>query len=106
MSKLVYKYQFGDAVSMEAVESDLTLAVIAAESLFGSARVFLECGFLLDKEKRALVIEGGAEVGDAMNKIFVGLVHRFIGEGTFSVDRIDSDPTRRRRKKRKRGRRG
>ena len=109
MPKLIFKYEFKDHVSMDAVESDLALALIAAEALFGQSRVRLECDMAADFENRTLVIQAGNQVGQTVNTLFVGLLHRFLGQDSFSLSRIHpclgqpQKPRRpRRRKKRRR----
>ncbi|CAM2066748.1 hypothetical protein SCOR_15315 [Sulfidibacter corallicola] len=107
MPKLIYKYEFKDHVSMDAVESDLALALISAEALFGQSRVLLECDLAADFKRRTLVIQAGNQVGQTVNTLFVGLVHRFLGQDAFSLSRIHPCPSQpprhpRNRKKRRR----
>jgi len=63
MTKEIYRYQFGDAVSSRDVEETLLLAVLAAECLHGAARVRLDASYWMDEGARACVVDASTTVG-------------------------------------------
>jgi hypothetical protein len=73
----------------EAVEADLGLAMLAAESLYGQPRLRLEAGYRLAANGRVCVIETRGEAGAAVARIFAGLTSARVGEDGYSVERMD-----------------
>ena len=89
MSKEVYRYSFGKDVPLQDVEESFLLAVLAVECLHGQARVRLDAGYYLDKQKRACVVDASTPVGQDINKIFIGFCIREFGEDAFRVERVN-----------------
>jgi len=73
---------------MQDVEESLLLAVLAAECLYGEARVRLDAGYSISERKRALVVDASTDIGRSINRIFTGFVTREFGEDAFKVERI------------------
>jgi len=73
---------------MQDVEESLLLAVLAAECLYGEARVRLDAGYSISEEKHALVVDAGTDIGRSINRIFTGFVTREFGEDAFKVERL------------------
>lgn len=90
MSHDGYRYRFASHVPFEDVEASLLLAFWAAESLYGEARVRLECGHALDVTKRTCMIDAGSEVGRDVNKLFLGFLRREFGPGCFRVEPVNA----------------
>jgi hypothetical protein len=64
---------------MHEAEGTLKLAVMAAESLFGPARVELEAVFRVDAEGRAIVVERSTEVGATLAVLAWGYLKKEFG---------------------------
>lgn len=81
----VFRFNFGDAVSMEEAEASLHLAIIAAEGLFGESVVRMDASYHLDQPQRVIVVDASNEVGNAIARIFTRLAICEFGEDAFSV---------------------
>jgi hypothetical protein len=60
MAREVFRYGFDEHVALKQLQDLLSLAIVAAEGVHGQAQVRLDAAFLLDENKRALVIDAGA----------------------------------------------
>jgi hypothetical protein len=93
MTKELYRYSFPPHVSVEDIEATLLLALWGAESLHGESQVRLDATHLLDRDRRACVIDAATPVGRDVNRLFVGFVRREFGEDGFRVERVDAVQT-------------
>jgi hypothetical protein len=84
-----YRYRFKEGLDLRDAEDTLLLAVLAAEGLFGQARVRLEAAYATDKSIHAIVVDAGGEVGRAVNGIFTSLITREFGPDSFDVRRVE-----------------
>ena len=82
-----HRYAFNKSVPMTAVESSLILALWSCESLHGEARVQMDAFYEFQADGKGLVIDSGTDVGQDLNKLFVGLMQREFGHGAFAVVR-------------------
>ncbi|MFH1374779.1 MAG: hypothetical protein ABII79_13400 [bacterium] len=85
----VCRFRFPDAIDRETIETQLALAVIAAECTFGQPRVRIAAAYCVSGEKPRVVIDVSTEVGEHIAQVFTGLMIRQLGEDQFIVDRID-----------------
>ena len=85
----MYRYTFSREVDMRDIEAAFVLAVLAAESLHGEARVRLEARHAMDVVRRTCVIDDGHPVGRDLNRLFVKFVGREFGEDAFTVRRVE-----------------
>jgi len=92
MSTTAYRYRFAKEVSLQEAEETLLLAILAAEGLFGEARVRMDAGYVVDPGLRALVVDASTPVGQAVNAIFTSLALREFGRDAFHVRRIAGNP--------------
>ena len=92
MTKLSYRYTFGDELSAEEIEDSLLLAVMAAESLHGRSQVRLDAAFHLNLKKRTCLVHADTEVGRHVARLFTGFLTREFGETAFAVERVAVDP--------------
>ena len=92
MATEVYRYRFRPDVDLESAEETLLLAILAAEGLFGEARVRMDAGYVVDPGLRALVVDASTLVGQAVNGIFTSLALREFGRDAFHVRRIAGNP--------------
>ena len=92
MSAHVYRYRFAGKVRMLEVEETFFLSTFAAEGLYGEARVRLDTGYSMSRQKRCLVIDGSTVVGRAICRIFTALAIKEFGADSFKVERIPRRP--------------
>lgn len=85
MTAGVYRFQLRPDVPLEDAEMTLQLAILAAEGLFGGARVRMEAGYRVDEPQRALQVDASTEVGSAVVRIFTAFLTREFGETRFAV---------------------
>lgn len=88
MRSAVYRFRFKRRVALAEAEATLHLAIIAAESLFGTARVRMDGAYLMDERLRVCVVDASSEIGQAICRIFTGFVLREFGEAAFEVRRV------------------
>ena len=92
MAATIYRYRFGDGVPFQDVEESLLLGVLAAEGLYGAARVGMDACYCYAKERRACVIDATSDVGLAIARIFTSfLLHQF-GPDAFRVEVVEPAP--------------
>jgi hypothetical protein len=90
MTKDIYRYSFPSFIPLDEVEATLLLAIWAAESLHGESQVRLDATHLLDRDRRAVVIDAGSPAGRDVNRLFVGFVRREFGDDAFRVERVET----------------
>ena len=67
----------------------MLLAVLAAEGVFGEARVSLDCRYAIDESIRAIIVDAATPVGMLVNSIFVTFILREFGREAFDVWRVE-----------------
>ena len=80
------RFRFKDGINKKLIDSQMAIAVVTAECLFGEAKVRLNAGCIISKDKA--VIDVSNEVGKYIAQVFTGLMTRQIGEDKFTVDKI------------------
>jgi hypothetical protein len=90
MIRDIYRYSFPPPVPLDEVEATLLLAIWGAESLHGESQVRLDATHLLDRDRRACVIDAGPPAGRDVNRLFVGYVRREFGDDAFRVERVEA----------------
>lgn len=88
MHTSVYRFSFSRGIDLAEAEATLHLAILAAEGLFGEARVRMEASYHMDAPRAALLVDGGTPVGDAVVRIFTTFVTREFGADAFAVRRV------------------
>ena len=92
----VCRFEFPDEIEREIIETQLALAIIAAECTFGQPKVRLNAAYCVspasrvesEKKKSKVVIDVSTEVGEHIAEVFTGLMTRQLGEEKFTVDRV------------------
>ena len=85
----VYRYCFrGDVDPLDA-EATLHLAIIAAEGLYGEARVRMDVGYAADESIRAIVVDASTDVGQDINAMFTAFLLKEFGRTAFDVRRVE-----------------
>jgi hypothetical protein len=88
----LYRYSFDQVVPGEEVETTLVLSILAVEALHGEAQTRLDAAHAFDRTRRSVVIAAGTPVGLDLNRVFVSLVTRQFGSGSFRVARVQQEP--------------
>ncbi len=89
--KVVCRFKFHEGLEREMIETQLALAIVAAECTFGQPKVRISAGYCVSKEKPQVAIDVSTEVGEHIAQVFTGLMIRQLGEDNFTVDRIETD---------------
>lgn len=92
MHTSVYRFAFSRGVDLAEAEATLHLAILAAEGLFGEARVRMEVAYHADAPRSVIVVDGHTPAGDAVVRIFTTFVTREFGADAFSVRRLAAAP--------------
>ena len=82
------KFTFKRNVSKKLIESQIALAIVTAECMYSQAKVRLNAGYVVSKNKA--VIDTSNKVGEYIAQVFTGFMTRKIGEDKFTVDRVKS----------------
>src|SRR4051794_19091204 len=86
------RVRFPAPSSHDEVESDLLLAMLAAESLYGGPRLQLDARYLVADDGSSAVLEVQGPAGEAAAQIFLGFAGARVGETVLTVEWLD--PTR------------
>jgi len=84
-----YRYRFCDRIDLREARETLTLALLAAEGLFGPSRVRADASWADDESINTLVIDAGTPVGAAINRIFLAFITAEFGADAFDVRRVE-----------------
>jgi len=92
----VCRFKFPEGLDREIIETQLALAIIAAECTFGQPRVRINAAYCISpaskttdgKKKPQVAIDVSTEVGEHIAQVFTGLMIRQLGEEGFAVERI------------------
>lgn len=91
MHRRVYRFAFTEGTDMQEVEDTLILAILAVGCLCGEPAIRLDAGYAINREQRAVAVDGTTETGRAVTRVFTGLSIHEYGDESFSVARSD-DP--------------
>jgi hypothetical protein len=83
-----YKYQFREGLDQRDVEDTLLLAFLAAEGVFGEARVRMDGSYSQDREARTLTVDACTAVGQVTNAVFTAYIIKEFGRDSFTVRRL------------------
>jgi len=85
----ICKFSFPYGPDNVDLEAQLALAIVSAESAFGSARVRINASYYLSNETPEVVIDVSSDVGEHIAQVFTGLMIRNLGENNFRVQRVE-----------------
>ena len=88
MPTTAYRYLFREKTPPDEVEATLVLAIFAVEALHGESQTRLDANHAFDADLRTVVIAAATPVGRDLNRVFVGLMTREFGTGSFRVERV------------------
>ena len=89
----IVRFAFPEGGAKEDIEADITLAIFTAECVYGRPRVRMEASYLVDDDGMSCVIDVAGESGEAAARVFTGLTAARVGEGAFTVRRLQASPT-------------
>lgn len=91
MHTQVYQFTFAPEVDVAEAERTLQLAAMAAEGLFGQARVRMELTYSVDLAGRTICVDAQTAPGEAVVRILAGFYAREFGSAAFTIHRQDAD---------------
>jgi hypothetical protein len=94
MSTQAYRYKFLEKVDVLDAEITLHLAIIAAEGLYGEARVRMDAGYAIDESIHTIVVDASTPVGQDVCAMFMHFLLRQHGPEAFNVRRVEGLPQR------------
>jgi hypothetical protein len=89
MNQIGYRYRFAGNTNLTAAKSTLSLAVLAAEGLFGRTRVRMDLAWGSDEIINVIFIDAGTLVGLTINLIFTAFITAEFGPDAFDVRQIE-----------------
>ncbi|HUU29588.1 MAG TPA: hypothetical protein VM123_17435 [archaeon] len=84
----VCRFKFPEGLDRKIIETQLALAIIAAECTFGQPRVRISAAYCFSREKPQVAVDVSTDVGEHIAQVFTGLMIRQLGEDKFTVDRV------------------
>jgi hypothetical protein len=88
MSKIL-KFAFQVGTGPEEIESDMALAIFAAECLHGRPRVRLETRYLVGQGGQTCVMEVSGSAGESVAQVFAGLASARFGEEAVNISHFE-----------------
>lgn len=82
-----YNWTVSESANMDDAEGTLIVSAIAAEGLYGRARVRVDSDFAVDHARRTCTVNADTEVGHGIARIFTELLILEIGEDAFQTKR-------------------
>jgi hypothetical protein len=86
-----YRFQFDEGVPLRDAEDTLLLSLVAAEGLYGEARVRMDSAYLVDAPLRTIVVDAATDVGQDVCGIFTSFLAREFSPGAFCVRRLGEE---------------
>lgn len=87
MRSVEYRFQFSPDVDLAEAEDTLRLSLLAAEGLFGEAKIRTEATFSVHPLQTELRVSGCATVVDSVAQICTSLLSHEFGREAFTVRR-------------------
>ncbi len=85
-----FEFSHGGGTRTE-IEDDVSLAIFAAECLYGRARMQIETSYLFPSGGKVCLFRADGQAGDAAARIFAGLSAAHHGNHGFRVRRIEGE---------------
>ena len=86
-----YRYKFVEGVALREAENTLLLSLLAAEGLYGEARVRMDAGYAVDAALRVIVVDGATPVGQDVCNIFTAFITKEFGPRSFCVHPLEQE---------------
>ncbi len=92
MISTLYRYRFRAGIDLKEVEDTLRLAFIAAEGIFGQARVRMDTACAVDATINVIVVDASSLIGQVVGAIFTAFITHEFGQDGFSIRRVEGLP--------------
>lgn len=92
MAREAYRYRFREGVELREAEDTLLLSFLAAEGIFGEARVRMDAGYAIDATINVIVVDASTLIGQVINAVFTAFISREFGRDAFNVRRVEVLP--------------
>lgn len=89
MISTLYRYRFRPEIAMKDAEETLVLAFLAAEGIFGQARVRMDAGYAVDAIINVIVVDASTLIGQVVVAIFTAFITREFGGDSFNVRQVE-----------------
>ena len=86
-----YRFRFAEGVRLRDAEDTLLLALLAAEGIYGEARVRMDAAYAVDAPLQVIVIDCATQVGQDVCGIFTSFITKEFGPGAFCVRRLGQE---------------
>jgi hypothetical protein len=86
-----WRFRFTPPSQATDLAADLRLALFAAECIHGATSLELESSYYLDPDGAGAVIRSCGPAGDALARIFTGLLGARLGDHGFRVEPVGDD---------------
>lgn len=90
MTTNVFRFAFPPTIDLAEPEATLQLAILAAEGLLGESAVRMSFTYFRDTPRRAILVDGGSEPGDAIVRVYTAFLNREFGAGGYSLRRLEA----------------
>jgi len=87
MNASEFRFQFTADVDLAEAESTLRLSLLAAEGLYGEAKVRTEVTYTVDPVRAEIRVSGSTAVAGASVQIYTSLLSHEFGRDAFTVRR-------------------
>lgn len=88
MTAPAYRYSFVDDRTFTDAEESLRLALLAAEGIYGAARILLNVRMIVTPSERTMLISDNGDESQAVNRSLTQFLMRECGPDQFEVDRV------------------
>ena len=89
MSSMAYRYKFDEKVDLAEAEDTLLLSILAAEGIYGQARVRMDCRYAVDSTIGVILLDASSDVGQDVAGIFTAFLTKEFGPRHFHVCRVE-----------------
>jgi hypothetical protein len=89
MIRQAYRYRFSENVDLRDAQDTLLLALLAAEGLFGRARVRMDATWAVDPSINTIAVDASTIVGLTVSLIFTAFITAEFGRDAFDVRRVE-----------------
>ncbi len=86
-----YKFKFLSGPALQEAEKTLLLSTVAAEGLYGEARVRMDATYVVDKDLNTITVDTSSRVGQDIASIFTAYITKELSQSKFIVRRLSQE---------------
>jgi len=86
-----YRFKFLSGPALREAEKTLLLATVAAEGLYGEARVRMDATYVVDKDLNTIAVDTSTAIGQDITSIFTAYITKELGQSKFIVRRLSQE---------------